>query len=164
MVFGPLWKPFQLLNVSLSVYHSLLYKLKVLCGMLRWLENLIECLQWRWNTNLFAAEFLARVQKMQLLSTHWVWYEGLFISIWELTEALWLASTLWWISFSPLERKRTINWLIHSFINWLNEWVNEWTNKIFIVMKLRFLKFRISPCYDWPQTLTHLRRGHESEA
>ena len=99
--------------------------------MLRWLENLIECLQWRWNTNLFIVEFLVWVQTMQLLNTHWSWYDKLFISTWELTEALWLASTLWWVSFSPLERKRTIDWLIHSFINWLNEWVNKWTNNFF---------------------------------
>ena len=145
-VYRPLRKPFLLLNVSLSVHYSLLDKLKVHCSMLRWLENLIERLQWRWNTNLFIVVFLVRVQRMQLLNTHWSWYDGLFISIWELTEALWLASTLWWVSFSPLEGNERligwlIDWLIHSsFIKWLNEWVNERTNKIFIVMKLRFLK------------------------
>ena len=127
-VYGPLRKPFQLLNVSLSVHYSLLYKLKVLWSMLRWLESLIECLQWRWNTNLFIVEFLVPVQTMQLLNTHWVWYDKLFISIWELTKALRLASTLWWVSFSPLERNEGLIGLFsHSFIKWMSEWMNEQT-------------------------------------
>ena len=48
-VYGPLRKPFQLLNVSLYVHYSLLYKLKVLWSMLR---------------------MLVPVQAMKLLNTH----------------------------------------------------------------------------------------------
>ena len=60
--------------------------------------------------------------------------------------------------------KEMKDWLVYSVIHSLNEWVNEQTNKIFIVMRLWFLKLIVSPCYDWPQNSTHLRRKYESEA
>ena len=122
-----------------------------LWNMLRWLESLIECLQWRWNTNVFIVEFLVWVQTMQLLNTHWSWYDGLFISTWELTEALWLASTLWYVSFSPLERNEgLISLFSHSFIKWMSEWTNKqnsychqrrlWFLKLIVLLAMTDLK------------------------